>query len=133
MTTSRYKTLVKKLANKHNLKGWQVYFDDCFFDTLAACNNRKKAMWFNEFFVTRCDYKLNKDTILHEIAHALCPNHEGHGKLWKKTCVKIGAIPQEISCWENENFTERFHGMKIPESPLSVVFPPDDKTKIIYI
>ena len=33
-----------------------------------------------------------RDTILHEIAHALCPK-DGHGPRWRATCRRIGARP----------------------------------------
>lgn len=35
-----------------------------------------------------------KDTILHEIAHALCPNSHDHNNKWKIICHKIGAKPE---------------------------------------
>ena len=33
-----------------------------------------------------------RDTVLHEIAHALCP-HEGHSNGWKWTLASIGGTP----------------------------------------
>lgn len=38
-----------------------------------------------------------RDTILHEIAHALCGPHEGHGPRWKKACIRVGAVPKRCS------------------------------------
>lgn len=34
-----------------------------------------------------------RDTILHEIAHALVGAGHGHDRVWKKKCVEIGAKP----------------------------------------
>src|SRR3954468_886353 len=34
-----------------------------------------------------------RDTVLHEIAHALCPG-DGHGQHWRATCRRIGAAPK---------------------------------------
>ncbi len=133
MTTSNYKRLIKRLATKYKLQGWEIYFGDCYFDTIAACNNVKKAMWFNKFFFSRLDLKFCKDTVLHEIAHALVYKNAGHNPVWQAKCNEIGAIPLELSCWEHEGFKERFGEMEIPNAPDSVVFPPEDRTKIMYI
>lgn len=35
-----------------------------------------------------------RDTILHEIAHALTPNDRGHGQSWKNMARKVGAKPE---------------------------------------
>ena len=35
-----------------------------------------------------------RDTILHEIAHALAGHDAGHGPAWKAVCRKIGANPE---------------------------------------
>jgi predicted SprT family Zn-dependent metalloprotease len=38
-------------------------------------------------------YEEIRDTILHEIAHALCGPRVGHSAEWKRMCIKIGATP----------------------------------------
>ncbi len=133
MKMTTFKTLAKRLATEHKLQGWELYFGDEFFDTIGACNKTKRAMWFNEFFITRCDRKFCIDTILHEIAHALLPAKVAHKKQWLDKCVEIGAIPLELPCWKNKGFVERFGDMNLPDAPDNVVFPPDDETKIIRI
>lgn len=43
-----------------------------------------------------------RDTILHEIAHALAYaeyGHKGHGYPWKKVCLRIGARPER--CYDS--------------------------------
>src|SRR3954463_8964527 len=39
-----------------------------------------------------------RDTLLHEIAHALCPG-DGHGLRWKAKCREIGARP--VRCYQD--------------------------------
>ena len=39
-----------------------------------------------------------RDTVLHEIAHALCPG-DGHGPRWKAKCREIGARP--VRCYSD--------------------------------
>lgn len=45
-----------------------------------------------------------RDTILHEIAHALTPNDKGHGWEWKQMCIKIGAKPER--CYKTSEVTQ---------------------------
>ena len=35
-----------------------------------------------------------RDTVLHEIAHAIAGREAGHGLLWKVTARRIGATPR---------------------------------------
>ncbi len=39
------------------------------------------------------DPELLRNTILHEIAHALTPGHH-HDAIWKKACIAVGARPE---------------------------------------
>lgn len=38
-----------------------------------------------------------RDTILHEIAHALVGLHHGHDRVWRSVCQRIGARPQRLA------------------------------------
>src|SRR5262249_31162680 len=38
-----------------------------------------------------------RDTLLHEIAHALAGRDAGHGPLWKAMCRRAGAKPERLS------------------------------------
>ncbi len=38
-----------------------------------------------------------RDTILHEIAHAIAGIEHGHDATWKAVCVRIGATPQRLA------------------------------------
>jgi hypothetical protein len=40
-----------------------------------------------------------RDTILHEIAHCLCPD-DGHGAMWGYWCGKLGILPKP--CWGSD-------------------------------
>jgi len=63
---------------------------------LGVCNYTRKTIFLSEYFVARISDEEVKDTILHEIAHALAwieYGHKGHGWQWKRVCVRIGAKP----------------------------------------
>lgn len=38
-----------------------------------------------------------RETILHEIAHALAGVHNGHNEKWKRVCRRIGARPERLA------------------------------------
>ncbi len=68
-----------------------------------AFNRRKRALGFCHFdtqlielsiyFVEHNGPELLRDTLLHEIAHALVGAGHGHDLVWKRKCLEIGARP----------------------------------------
>ena len=63
---------------------------------IATCHISKQKIVFSKVFMNM-DYKEIKDTILHEIAHALDweRNRKAwHGHTWKAICREIGARPR---------------------------------------
>jgi predicted SprT family Zn-dependent metalloprotease len=92
MIPSEAKQLALNLIQQNGLIGWEFRFDSAV-QRFGCC--------YSSIQVISLSYKLTelnseeevKDTILHEIAHALNP-HENHGRDWKNTCIKIGARPE---------------------------------------
>lgn len=52
-----------------------------------------------------------KDTVLHEVAHALAGNTAGHGPKWKATAVRIGAKPER--CYDSAEVAEVPHRYEV--------------------
>jgi predicted SprT family Zn-dependent metalloprotease len=79
---------------KYNLEGWNYQFNKTR-RILGRCFYKKKIIEVSIYniFSSRSDYK---DTINHEIAHALASTYKdfGHGKIWKFYCGITGAIPR---------------------------------------
>lgn len=70
--------------------------------SLGTCSYAKKQIKLSKWYVELNNEKEVKDTILHEIAHALSYVRHGrkgigHGKIWKDICREIGAIPKARS------------------------------------
>lgn len=99
--------LAAKLMQEHGLTdlGWRFDFSTSA-RRVAVCKRRKKLI---EFSLHRLgsDKEIIKDTILHEIAHALCEVEvtydaygkrrvDHHGPTWKAMCIKIGAKPERL-------------------------------------
>jgi hypothetical protein len=74
------------LMARHGLAGWRFAFDHAR-RRFGSCQFGRKTITLSRYL-----------TILHEIAHALCP-HDGHGAAWKAMCRRIGAKPER--CYQN--------------------------------
>jgi predicted SprT family Zn-dependent metalloprotease len=87
--------LARQLLTKHGLTDWTFAF-----------NRRKRAMGLCRFeqrrielsihFATANDEAAVRDTLLHEIAHALAGPAAGHGPKWQRICRQIGASPDRL-------------------------------------
>jgi predicted SprT family Zn-dependent metalloprotease len=64
--------------------------------TVGWCRHSQKTIEVSKYYLDSHPDEI-KDTILHEIAHALVgPNH-GHDYVWRRMCVKIGANPRRTT------------------------------------
>jgi predicted SprT family Zn-dependent metalloprotease len=66
-------TLARKLMAKHKLKGWRFSFDNAV-SRCGACWNDTNTITLSRHYVALNDLAEVRDTILHEIAHALAPD-----------------------------------------------------------
>ena len=60
----------------------------------GLCNHSTKTISLAPLFVDLNDLDSVRDTVLHEIAHVLAGYEEGHGKLWKRFALDLGATPR---------------------------------------
>jgi predicted SprT family Zn-dependent metalloprotease len=96
--------LATQLMHQHGLDGWQFKWDRAT-KRLGSCNYTRKRITLSPHQTKNRKEHEVKDTILHEIAHALLPPRTGHGKLWKAKCVQIGARPQRCVIVSRNNAT----------------------------
>jgi predicted SprT family Zn-dependent metalloprotease len=71
--------------------GWRFRFDHAR-RRFGACRYGEKAITLSRPLALLNAEPEVRDTLLHEIAHALCPA-DGHGSKWKAKCREIGARP----------------------------------------
>ena len=57
----------------------------------------EKTIKLSRHLVALNDEDEVKDTILHEIAHAIAGIEHGHNEVWKTVCLQIGAKPQRLA------------------------------------
>jgi len=94
MTMDTARDLAIELMDKHGLteRGWTFHFDHSQ-RRFGLCKFRNKEICLSwKLTIMNSDEEVN-ETILHEIAHALCPPRAGHGRLWKEMAVRVGASP----------------------------------------
>lgn len=74
-------------------RGWSFVFNRRK-RSLGLCNYTAKRIELSSFFVAQNDEAAVRDTILHEIAHALTGQKAGHGAAWVAVCRRLGANPK---------------------------------------
>ena len=83
----------RALLKRHGLDGWKVKLDRSK-KRFGYCSYRHNYISLSAPIVELNDYAEVKDTILHEITHALTlvrTGEKGHGETWKAICREIGA------------------------------------------
>lgn len=91
MELSVAQELAINLMEKHGLidKGWQFEFDNAR-RRFGVCRFRNKRIGLSKNLVNLNDEAKVKDTILHEIAHALVGSKHGHDWVWRRKAIEIG-------------------------------------------
>jgi predicted SprT family Zn-dependent metalloprotease len=86
--------LANLLIARHGLdsKGWTFKWSRAkeFF---GSCDYANKTIKLSKYLAELNGYDDVKDTILHEIAHALAGPRAYHGYIWKQTAIRVGANP----------------------------------------
>ena len=88
--------LAESLMRQHGLVGWKFEFDRAKV-RLGCCHHRTRKITVARFHAQHDPLEQVRDTILHEIAHALCGCREGHGPAWKAKAVEVGARPERCA------------------------------------
>jgi predicted SprT family Zn-dependent metalloprotease len=83
--------LARSLIAQHGLTDWRFSFDHAR-RRFGKCDYTHKCITLSRPLTFLNGIDEVRDTILHEIAHALCPK-DGHGARWRATCRRIGAKP----------------------------------------
>jgi predicted SprT family Zn-dependent metalloprotease len=94
MDLQQAKELAERLMRQHQLQHEWTFVLDRSKVRFGKCDYRRK-----QISLSRCLTELNneaevRDTILHEIAHALAPRGAGHGPAWKSVAIAIGCNGQ---------------------------------------
>lgn len=107
MRLNEAKDLAITLMKEHGIlqQGWKFEFDNAK-RRFGCCKYRLKMITLSVYLTEINNFDRVKNTILHEIAHALCPK-QGHNHMWKKKAIEIGCDGQR--CYSSDN-TETIKG-----------------------
>ena len=82
--------LAKDLITQHQLSGWSLRFDNAR-QRCGSCDYAKTQISLSRHFAQLNSEDEVRNTLLHEIAHALAGPRVGHGPKWQKIAKQIGA------------------------------------------
>ena len=96
MLTHEAANLAVSLMDQHGLyvTGWHFEWDTRSTKRFGVCDYSERVIKLSEKLVRLNDEAQVRDTILHEIAHALVGQGHGHGHVWQRQAVAIGAKPE---------------------------------------
>ncbi len=81
--------LAQQLLEKHQLPECEIYFLMHSYARGICYNSGKKISLQIQFSINE-DIEEICNTILHEIAHAIVGNENGHNLVWKKKALELG-------------------------------------------
>ena len=96
-------TLARSEMDKNKLFDWNVELDYAKVRD-GACHFNEKKISFSRNFVKNSSEKDIRDTILHEIAHALVGPLHGHDNVWKEMASKLGCSAKRCHTLEFSDY-----------------------------
>ena len=93
MEMAKAASMARELMDGHGLHGWRLDFDRAR-RRAGVTRYAERTISLSSLIVPLCTVDQVRDTVLHEIAHALVGPEHGHGPVWKKTAVELGALPR---------------------------------------
>ena len=105
-----------QLMQKYGLVDWRVKLDHAR-RRAGQCDYNNKVISLSRLYVRNSDKNHVRDTILHEIAHALVGPHHGHDAVWRQKAREIGCTATRC---HTLNFSRARWQMKCPKGCFSI-------------
>jgi predicted SprT family Zn-dependent metalloprotease len=101
MNLDAAESMALNLMLTHGLlqKRWTFEFDNAK-RRFGRCSYTYMKITLSKHLVWLNGPEQVRDTILHEIAHALAGSKAKHGPVWREWCIKIGAKPER--CYDSD-------------------------------
>ena len=98
---------------RHGLHNWAFTFNRRK-RAFGLCDFQSRTIYLSSTLTELNDEAAVRNTLLHEIAHALAGHKAGHGPAWREVARSIGAKPRR--CYREDE-------VKQPPSPYLLVCP----------
>lgn len=89
MNTAQVAEHARSLMDEHGLEDWAIDFGRST-KSAGACYYSRRLIRFSRVIMTAYDDAAVRNTILHEIAHALVGSRHGHDGVWRRKFLELG-------------------------------------------
>lgn len=96
MNLEKAKNLAIELLNEHESNDWKFRFNSRK-SANGVCSHTKKTIYLSTVLTEVRDESNVKNTILHEIAHAIAGQGHGHNDYWRNIALSIGCNAERCS------------------------------------
>ena len=101
MVLQEAKTLANQLMCDHGLYDWNFSWHNAK-TIIGTCYHKRKEIKLSKLFTKQLEESKVRNTILHEIAHALVGGGHGHNYVWKNKAREIGCNANRYSSYNIE-------------------------------
>jgi hypothetical protein len=91
-----YINKTNSLLKYYKLRGWRCQLNSLSRNINGRCYYNIKVIELSTFLIQYGDEHEINDVILHEIAHALTPNH-AHDEVWRAKAIELGSTGERYS------------------------------------
>lgn len=93
--------MAREAMAAHGLSQWEFVYDHAR-RRFGSCQPGRRRITLSKHLTFLNNRDAVRETVLHEIAHALTPG-DGHGPKWRAKCVELGIRPER--CYTDERVT----------------------------
>lgn len=87
--------LGRDLMDTNGLQGWSLGWDRAR-RRAGQCNHTNRCITLSRYLMQLYDLPRVRDTILHEVAHALVGPSHGHDEVWRRKALELGCSAQRL-------------------------------------
>ena len=107
MELIKAKQLATRLMNQHYLFNWSFNWNNRK-NAYGVCSHNKRQIYLSKILTPHLQEHEVKNTVLHEIAHALVGGRHGHDYVWRSKAIEIGCDGSRTSSYDISNVRAKY-------------------------